>query len=540
MKFFSQRIFISRKFIAGLSTVIFCCLQQPAWAERAWNPQHVVDVNECAQCHENALDVWKATKHYQGFRDLHKSKKAKEIAIALNIKVTDIKKDGQCAQCHYTLGEKRNKIKPVAGVSCQSCHGPAKNWIDIHNDYGGPGIKRATETAVHRNERYQAMHRAGMVFPADLYGLATNCMQCHLVADADLVNNTKHPTSSDFDFVERSQGSILHSDPATASKRNKLAIAGLAAETVLSLRALATAPTGTRYGNTMATTARTNAASFRELAEQLDDPVLGQINQRLAGLAFSAGNSKLAATADQISALATRLVGVAGSVSNSKALPKISIKKPAKARPPAPSPMAKTETPKLRKQDPTDVPAEPSTEVPVAIATPRLMQNSLLASFTLTKPLTARRCSSKTPWSKGQINTTLNAHDLQTQCFGLEVQKSPGTAIELYASTKNGGIIKLFPNTCSFFGALLVDFNEKSTLFLPLDINQLPSVIVLPFQPSALYAVAATEGAKAALNAKTAGIKDICTPPETTSKNWRATLEELNKTTFNNIQWRKI
>ncbi|GIS65846.1 MAG: hypothetical protein CM1200mP4_1940 [Rhodospirillaceae bacterium] len=75
----------------------------------------------------------------------------------------------------------RGKIKPIAGITRESCHGAGKNWIDVHSDFGGKGITAENEDPDHRKTRYETSVAAGFIRPADLYKVAENCYQCHTV-----------------------------------------------------------------------------------------------------------------------------------------------------------------------------------------------------------------------------------------------------------------------------------------------------------------------------------------------------------------------
>ena len=86
-----------------------------------------------------------------------------------------VKKGG--VSCHFLQAEADGTVKPVAGVSCESCHGAARDWIKVHNDYGGKGVKKEQETAEHRRERLEKSRAAGMIRPAEIYRLAANCYQ---------------------------------------------------------------------------------------------------------------------------------------------------------------------------------------------------------------------------------------------------------------------------------------------------------------------------------------------------------------------------
>ena len=171
----------------------------------------------CAECHRGESEIWQGTKHATSFKTVHKDKKGKEIAKATGEK--SMKRNATCVQCHYTEVSKKAgaKAKPKAGPSCESCHGASSDWFALHNDYGGPSVKAAEETAGHKTERLAAATAAGMRWPSDKYGVAENCMECHGLAnpnvEADklaIMLDSGHPTVADWELVRYSQGSVRH------------------------------------------------------------------------------------------------------------------------------------------------------------------------------------------------------------------------------------------------------------------------------------------------------------------------------------------
>jgi hypothetical protein len=106
--------------------------------------------------------------------------RSKQIADALNIK--DATADARCTVCHAPLNNvpenlRGENFKVSEGVSCESCHGPAENWIRSHTrtDY-----TRADRTA------------AGMRDMQNLYVRANVCVACHQNVDADILK-AGHP-----------------------------------------------------------------------------------------------------------------------------------------------------------------------------------------------------------------------------------------------------------------------------------------------------------------------------------------------------------
>lgn len=179
---------------------------------------HYVGPKTCQECHKAEYDVWEKTKHSASFRDLHRNPKVAEILAAAGGD-KNIRRNSLCTQCHYTL-EQTDAASPASaksGVSCESCHGAASDYVKIHNDYGGPNATRATETASHREERIRKSVAAGMRRPESPYDLAANCLNCHSLARSSVDGPTLarmlaagHPINPGFELVKYSQGSVRH------------------------------------------------------------------------------------------------------------------------------------------------------------------------------------------------------------------------------------------------------------------------------------------------------------------------------------------
>ena len=78
------------------------------------------------------------TPHFATFDELHRKPEAKAIADKLGLR--SVKRNDECIKCHYTTQTVDGHPRIVAGVSCESCHGAARDWIEMHADYGGPAI----------------------------------------------------------------------------------------------------------------------------------------------------------------------------------------------------------------------------------------------------------------------------------------------------------------------------------------------------------------------------------------------------------------
>jgi len=189
----------------------------------AHDPAKVVGPERCGECHKSELAAWQQTHHAKTFLEMHRKPEAAEIVKKLGGK--RIKQNEHCLTCHYTQGLKEGEPTALWGVTCESCHGQAKEWIDVHNDYGGKGVTRETETADHKKARLEKTAGAGMIRPADTYHAAANCYSCHTVPDEELVDKGGHKARSDFDLVSWSQGEVRHNYFYSSDKKNREASA---------------------------------------------------------------------------------------------------------------------------------------------------------------------------------------------------------------------------------------------------------------------------------------------------------------------------
>lgn len=130
---------------------------------------------------QNQFIVW-------SLRDFHSQRpfatlttaRSKQIADALQIK--DPTADAHCTTCHAPLNQvpedrRGENFKISEGVSCESCHGPAENWLRSH-----------TRKDYTREDRVAA----GMLDLKNLYVRANTCVACHQNVDSDILK-AGHP-----------------------------------------------------------------------------------------------------------------------------------------------------------------------------------------------------------------------------------------------------------------------------------------------------------------------------------------------------------
>ncbi|MDA7503411.1 cytochrome c family protein [bacterium] len=225
----------------------------------------------CKQCHPSETTHWHKTTHALSLNRLEYTGNSKKYADALGISQATLKTTSTCADCHGTKSESSGVVKLISGVSCESCHGGAKDWLKPHAEYF-EGHKfsdlktlreeRLQETPEHRLARMKSTHDAGMIRPDMLHDLAKNCMNCHIVDDEKLVA-AGHKAASAFELTSWLNGEVKHNffmDPdknadapslwmeahqKTAEQRNrmKFVVGGMVQiETALERRAIASNP----------------------------------------------------------------------------------------------------------------------------------------------------------------------------------------------------------------------------------------------------------------------------------------------------------
>lgn len=274
---------------------------------QASDPAKIVGPNACAECHKQEVEAWKGTQHFKTFRDLPRSPEANKIADRMGLK--RIKSEGVCLGCHFTVQKKSEKLEPIAGIACESCHGAAQDWIKVHSGYSGKTAQ--TETKAEAAARWKLAEAKGMIRPRAIYQIAKNCYGCHVVPREELVNKGAHRSGSVFDLVAWSQGEVRHNTwhakgkenvPASPARKRMLYLVGLGVELETALRAIATATMRKIFAFEMAQRAHTARSQLATVAKAL--PGVPEI-KRIIELGHSAGlrlnnTSALNAAADAI------------------------------------------------------------------------------------------------------------------------------------------------------------------------------------------------------------------------------------------------
>lgn len=273
-------------------------------------PALVKGPDACGECHKDTMALWKETKHSTTFTNLPRAEDARDIANKMGIK--RIKAGSDCLSCHFTSAIVEEKTQPIAGVTCESCHGAGQDWIDVHSDFGGKDVKAENEDPAHKKERYAKAEQAGMLRPGHLYELAQNCYGCHTVPNEKLVNVGGHTAGSNFELVRWSQGEVRHNvwytkenNESVIDRRRMMFIVGQMLDLEYALRGLAVATEKAGYAIAMAKRAQSAKLRILKIAEKVDAEELGKIAESAKAVKLTLNNGQaLLAAAESISSSA--------------------------------------------------------------------------------------------------------------------------------------------------------------------------------------------------------------------------------------------
>jgi hypothetical protein len=288
-----------------------------AWAvdpgER--DPEQVVGPKECAECHEEEAAIWRNTHHHTTYREMPRDKDATKIARRMGQR--RIKADSTCLNCHFTSKiNEEGEPEPIAGISCESCHGAGGDTMEVHSEFSGK--KEAQETAAEEEARWEKAVAHGMIRPKMMYTWAKNCYSCHVVPNEELVNKGEHTAGSDFELVAWSQGEVRHNvfynegegnPPADKELRRKMFIVGMAVELETALRAVGEATKKADYAVKMAKRANRARKRFAQAAGLVDGvPEMAKITEIAKGAGLKLNNkAELTGVADKIGELTKQI-----------------------------------------------------------------------------------------------------------------------------------------------------------------------------------------------------------------------------------------
>ena len=175
-----------------LAVPILLATVTPAYAQRYQN----IGPRKCLDCHDHEKEkLWSEKQdgpppnnHLNALKQMESDKTPKFIkAIGL---ADPYDPKGACAGCHATIV--RNNVD--YGVTCESCHGPASAYNDVHQEKGA--YRKAV--AVGLNDTIKNPDRWVPI-----------CMKCHVMDDHRLIA-AGHPSGDDFNLGVKFGTVALH------------------------------------------------------------------------------------------------------------------------------------------------------------------------------------------------------------------------------------------------------------------------------------------------------------------------------------------
>jgi hypothetical protein len=153
-----------------------------------------ISAKKCKACHMKQYKSWSQTKMASSFENLKAGVKVEEKKKA-GLEDKDYTTDPKCLKCHTTGYGKggfvsMEKTPDLAGVQCESCHGPGSEFSAI--------MKKNKEFAL------ADVKAAGLIIPSED---EKGCMACH-GGESPFVE--KVDPKYKFDFKERLKNTHEH------------------------------------------------------------------------------------------------------------------------------------------------------------------------------------------------------------------------------------------------------------------------------------------------------------------------------------------
>ncbi len=242
--------------------------------------------------------------------------KSEEIPDRLGI--DDIETDAACVGCHFSYYRDEEGEEQLTSIDCESCHGAAAGWVDVHSAYGtrdGAQIERAEdELPAHRATRRAKAKAKGMRHPDDIVSVTRNCLGCHTGPGEKIVNVGGHSPGSEFELVSWLDGEVRHNfhrtnqggnDEIAIERKRQLYVTGRALDLEYAFRGLAKATQDGPYLQAMTRRTAEAKGHLKAVASRVSLPELEEMNAAADGVALEANNRANAeAAADRVHAAA--------------------------------------------------------------------------------------------------------------------------------------------------------------------------------------------------------------------------------------------
>ncbi len=152
-----------------------------------------LDATTCQKCHGDQNAWWFDDAHYASVDPFfERARKNVQIARLYGLSPSAMTRgDALCMDCHGTVVTGREQREVADGVSCQSCHGAAADFLEPHQE-GDASQGRS-------RPGYVKALKLGMVELKDDATRAAACADCHYITDPRLISSG-HPSGADFDY----------------------------------------------------------------------------------------------------------------------------------------------------------------------------------------------------------------------------------------------------------------------------------------------------------------------------------------------------
>ncbi|MFQ5350823.1 MAG: multiheme c-type cytochrome, partial [Thermoanaerobaculia bacterium] len=157
----------------------------------------------CSGCHTPQNEWWFRDAHYRSADPFFDGEVDNiRIATLYGLSPSDMTIGRNlCMDCHGTVISGKESREVLDGVSCESCHGAAADWLEPHKDETDKQLGR-------RRPGHLAALQRGKADLRDLSVRAATCVGCHLVTDPRLLS-AGHPSGAGKDWVE-AMGKVRH------------------------------------------------------------------------------------------------------------------------------------------------------------------------------------------------------------------------------------------------------------------------------------------------------------------------------------------
>ena len=166
--------------------------------------QHkTIGPGNCAGCHTEQNQWWFSHRHSKAVDPFYDNEqKNLQIARLYGVKASEMTTGrAVCMDCHGTILSGKESREVLDGVSCESCHGAAADWLEPHKNEAGKELGR-------KRPGHLAALAAGKLDLRSAAKRAEVCAGCHYVTEPRLLS-AGHPSGADFDYV-RGMNDVRH------------------------------------------------------------------------------------------------------------------------------------------------------------------------------------------------------------------------------------------------------------------------------------------------------------------------------------------